>query len=349
MVAVKAAVLHQPKDLRIEDADRPVAGPGELVLQVKACGVCGTDQRVYLGTKSRGIHFPCVIGHEIAGVVVDRGAGVSDFDTGDRVALVPVIPCMRCACCMRGLDNICLNRIAIGYEFEGGFQQYMTVPQIALKAGNVIRIPEQLSFDEAALIEPFACCVNGSQRSQIPPDGTVVIAGAGPIGLMHLKLAKAFGAAKVIVSEPARVRMEYARQMGADIVTDPTQDDLHQAVMDQTDGLGADSAIMAIGVPELVGQLAGMLRKGGTLNLFAGFQEDAQATITCNLIHYGQINVTGSAAASRQHFQQAMTLLESGKVTLSDLITHRFALENIHDALDMMTRGQGLKGIMLPA
>ncbi len=346
---MKAAVLHQPEDLRIEDTKQPQVGPGELLLEVKACGVCGTDRRVYLGTKSRGIHFPCVIGHEIAGVVVECGTGQQEFQTGDRVAVVPVIPCGSCAYCMRGLDNICLNRTAIGYEFDGGFQEYMKIPTAALQVGNVVKIPEQLSFDEAALIEPFACCVNGNQRSKIPPGGTVVIAGAGPIGLMHLKLAKAVGAAKVIVSEPSPQRRDWAGQMGADLIIDPQEEDLHQIVMDQTDGLGADSAILAIGVAPLVSQLARLLRKGGTLNLFAGFPEDAEANITCNLIHYGQINITGSASASRQHFRQAMALIASGKIVIDDLITNRFPLNQIHDALDMMARGQGLKGIMLPA
>jgi L-iditol 2-dehydrogenase len=344
---MKAAMLYKPEDIRIEEVEIPKAGPGELLLKVKACGVCGTDLRVFLGKKKRGIHFPCVIGHEVTGTVVEWGEGVQGFGSGDRVAVVPVIPCLRCAYCLRGLDNLCLNRVAIGYEFDGGFQEYLGVPDVAVRAGNVMKIPDGLGFEEAALLEPFACCVNGNQRSGISLGGTVVIAGAGPIGLMHLKLARVSGAATVIMSEPSATRRASALQMGADVVIDPGETDLRQTVMEHTDGLGADSAIMAIGIPALVSPLAEMLRKGGTLNLFAGFQEGAETRIGCNQIHYGQINLTGSASASREHFQQALALVVSGKVQLKDLITHRFSLEEVPQALGSLSRGEGLKSIML--
>jgi L-iditol 2-dehydrogenase len=345
---MKAAVLYKPEDLRIEEIEVPEAGPGDLLLQVKSCGICGTDLRVFQGRKSRGIHFPSVIGHEIAGIVVESGDGVQAFEPGDRVVVVPVIACLSCAYCLRGLDNLCLNRVAIGYEFDGGFQEYVRIPEVAVRNGNVMKIPEGLDFDEAALIEPFACCVNGSQRSRIPPGGTVVIVGAGPIGLMHLKLSKTLGAATVIMSEPSPTRRDAAQKMGADIIVDPEAGDLEQVVLERTHGLGADSVTMAIGIPKLVGQLAGLLRKGGTLNLFAGFAEEAEAQVTCNLIHYGQITMTGSASASREHFRQALGLVASGSVSLTDLITHRFSLDELQMAFDIIARGQGLKGVAVP-
>lgn len=345
---MKAAVLYKPDDLRVEEVDRPNAGPGELVIRVKGCGVCGTDLRVIRGKKKRGIHFPSVIGHEIAGEVVEGGSGVQEFQPGDRVAVVPVIPCFHCAYCLRDLENLCLNRRAIGYEFDGGFQEYLRLPEVAVRTGNVMKIPETLSFEEASLLEPFACCVNGSQRSNIPLGGTVVIIGAGPIGLMHLKLAKVFGAATVIMSEPAPLRREAALQMGADVAIDPKEADLQQVVMEHTDGIGADTVILAIGIPGLVGDLAKLLRKGGTLNLFAGFEEEAEARLLCNIVHYNQVTITGSASSSRLHFQQAIALVGSGRVQLNDLITHRFPLEEIHGALQMTMEGKGLKAIVVP-
>jgi len=345
---VKAAVLHKPDDLRVEEVDRPRVGPGELLIQVKGCGVCGTDLRVIRGRKRRGVHFPSIIGHEIAGEVVETGTGVLAFQPGDRVAIVPVIPCLRCAYCLRDLENLCLNRTAIGYEFDGGFQEYLKIPEVAVRTGNVMKLPGHLSFEEASLLEPFACCVNGSQRSNIPLGGTVVIVGAGPIGLMHLKLAKVFGAATVIMSEPAPFRREAALRMGADVALDPRETDLHRVVMERTAGIGADSVILAIGIPGLVGELAKLLRKGGTLNLFAGFDEEAEARILCNIVHYNQVTITGAASSSRRHFEQALALVASGRVQLNDLITHRFPLEGIHEALQTTMEGKGLKAIVVP-
>ncbi|MBI3988330.1 MAG: alcohol dehydrogenase catalytic domain-containing protein [candidate division NC10 bacterium] len=345
---MRAAVLYKPDDLRVEEVEHPTVGPGELVIQVKGCGVCGTDLRVIRGKKKRGVHFPSVIGHEIAGEVVERGSGVQGFQPGDRVAVVPVISCFQCAYCLRDLENLCLNRRAIGYEFDGGFQEYLRLPEVAVRTGNVMKIPERLSFEEASLLEPFACCVNGSQRSNIPLGGMVVIIGAGPIGLMHLKLAKVFGAATVIMSEPAPLRREAALQMGADVAIDPKETDLQQVVTEHTDGIGADTVILAIGIPGLVGDLAKLLRKGGTLNLFAGFEEEAEARLLCNIVHYNQATITGSASSSRFHFQQAIALVGSGRVQLNDLITHRFPLEEIHGALQLTMEGKGLKAIVVP-
>ena len=215
---MKAAVLQAPNVLRLAEMATPEAAPGELVLRVRAATVCGTDLRILSGRKTKGVRFPSVIGHEFAGDVVQAGAGVTQFKVGDRVCMDPVIPCRACAYCKSGRENVCVNRQAMGYEFDGAFAEYIRIPAIALAAGNVFHMPEGMSFEAAALAEPLACCINGQRNAQVGMGDSVVILGAGPIGLMHAALARAAGARQVIVSEPNAARRQAAAERGVNHV-----------------------------------------------------------------------------------------------------------------------------------
>ncbi|MBW1995662.1 MAG: alcohol dehydrogenase catalytic domain-containing protein, partial [Deltaproteobacteria bacterium] len=290
---MKAAILHKPNDLRVEEVDVPAIASDEMLVKVKACAICGTDTRIFRGTKTTGIRYPSVIGHEISGVVASCGSLVQGYKEGDTVSICPVIPCGVCFACQRGMDNICLNRTAIGYEYDGGFQEFMKIPEAAIRQGNVFKTPADMSFEVSSLIEPLACCYNGNRRSQIKPGDTVVIIGAGPIGLMHLQLAGLAGATKIIISEPIEERRSLAMEMGAHICIDPEAEDLKEVVMHETRGLGADATVMAIGVPDLVNAVFKITRKQGSVNLFAGFGGKGESTIEANLIHYNELNVTG--------------------------------------------------------
>ncbi len=345
---MKAAVLYKPNDLRIEDRDVPPFGADEMLVKVKACALCGTDTRIYKGTKTKGVHYPSVIGHEISGTVEACGSAVYGFEAGEPVTICPVIACGVCYACQRGMDNICLHRTAIGYEYDGGFQETMRIPAAAIRRGNIFKAPYGLSFEVLALIEPLACCYNGNRRSRIGPGDTVVIMGAGPIGLMHLQLARLAGATTVIVTEPQEERRIMASDMGADLCLDPRTDDLLEVVMKETQGLGADATLLAIGVPELVNEALRITRKQGSLNLFAGFGGKGESTFEANLVHYNEIHVTGTASAARRHFHDALRLVVSGQVKLENLVTHRFALEDIGQALETVLQGAGLKVIVQP-
>jgi L-iditol 2-dehydrogenase len=246
------------------------------------------------------------------------------------------------------MDNICLNRTAIGYEYDGGFQEYMRIPGAAIQRGNIFKAPQGLSFEVLSLIEPLACCYNGNRRSMIKPGDTVVIMGAGPIGLMHLQLARVAGATTVIVTEPQEERRSLASEMGADICVNPQKDDLTEVVMRETQGLGADATLMAIGVPGLVNDAMRITRKQGSVNLFAGFGGKGESMFEANLVHYNETHVTGTASAARRHFHDALRLLVSGQIDLEKLITHRFALEDIDEALETVLQGAGLKVIVQP-
>ena len=340
---MKAAVLQAPNVLRLTEMAIPEAAPGELVLRVRAATVCGTDLRILSGRKTKGVRFPSVIGHEFAGDVVQAGAGVTQFKVGDRVCMDPVIPCRACAYCKSGRENVCVNRQAMGYEFDGAFAEYIRIPAIALASGNVFHLPEGMDFEAAALAEPLACCINGQRNAQVAMGDSVVILGAGPIGLMHAALARAAGARQVIVSEPNAARREAAAQRGVDHVCDPSAGPIGDVIRSRTDGLGADVVILAIGVPQVVNEALTLVRRGGRVNLFAGFSAGDTSTIDVNLIHYGEIVVTGASALSRRDYELALNMLASGQIDAGTLITHRFEVAQSLAAFDEAGSGRALK------
>ena len=222
----------------------------------------------------------------------------------------------------------CMNRKAIGYEFDGGFEEYIRIPEIAIKSGNVVKLPEDVSFTAGALIEPLACCIRGLKNAGTGFNDTVLIVGAGPIGLMHMQLAKIAGAKEVIVSEPNEMRREVALELGADKVVDPTTEDLPQIISEATNGMGADVIVMAIGVPALVNSTLKLCKKGGTVNLFAGFAGTGECTIEVNTIHYNEIKVNGSTAYKREDYLEAADMVKTKKINLDRIATLHILLKN---------------------
>ena len=255
----------------------------------------------------------------------------------------PVIPCLSCAYCKNGHENVCQNRQAMGYEFDGAFAEFIRIPAIALKAGNVFKMPEGMSYEAAALAEPLACCINGQRNAEVRMGDCVVILGAGPIGLMHAALARLAGARQVIVSEPNAMRRQAAADRGVDHVCDPSSESLDAFVKARTEGLGADVVILAIGVPQLANEALTIVRKGGRVNLFAGFSAGATSEIDVNLIHYNELIVTGASALSRRDYELAMTLLSTGQIDANSLITHRYSVADSLTAFDEAGSGRALK------
>lgn len=343
-----AAVFKGPDQMNIEDVPTPETGEDELLLQVKACAICGTDLRIYSGQKTRGVRIPSILGHEIAGLVTRVGERVEDFKKGDRVAIAPVLPCGTCQNCKSGQENACLNRKGLGYEYDGGFAEYMKIPGEYLKKGNLFKIPEGLSFEEACLAEPLSCVYNGNERTSIKINDTVVIIGAGPIGLMHLMLSKAKGATDIIVSEPIEERRKLALELGADFTINPDQEDIYRAVQEYTGGKLADAVILSIGIASLVNPALNLLKKGGILNLFAGFPKGREALIEPNIIHYNEVWVTGATASSRIDYEKSLDLIARSKIDLKPLISHTYPLEEIDKAFQIVSRGEGIKVIIKP-
>jgi L-iditol 2-dehydrogenase len=345
MAKMPAAVFYAPGDIRLEEIEAPEAGPGEIVVRVRAAGICGTDVRIMKGGKK--VAAPIVIGHELAGEISALGEGVSGFQLGDRVTVEPVIPCGKCALCLRGRRNICLTRPTIGYEYDGAFAKYVRVPASGVAAGNVIPLPEGISFEEAAIAEPLAAVVNGIDRCNIQLGDTVLILGAGPIGLAHLQLSRAAGATHVYVSEPNDERRQTTLQFGADGVINPLSEDVVARAKAWTGGVGVDVVIVAAGVPAAMEAGLKALRKGGVFNIFAGSPPNSTFALEPNVVHYGELIVTGSSGHTAAHMKRAVDLITSGVIDAKRLITHRFQLSEIQEALGARQALTGLKHVVV--
>lgn len=232
---------------------------------------------------------------------------------------------------------------AMGYEIDGAFAEYVRIPVSGVASGNVFAVPEGLSFEQAALAEPLSCVMNGQERVGIAMGDVVVVLGAGPIGILHVKLARLSGVRTIIVSEPNPLRREAALKAGADIAIDPTIDDLTARVRAASDGLGADVAIVAIGVPSLANDAIRLVRHRGRVSLFAGFSKGVQAELDVNAIHYGELIVTGSFGLTRLQFERSLKMIASGQLEIGSMLTHRFGLEDIATALATAEQGSAIK------
>ena len=337
---MRAAVLKAPNELILAEAPEPRAEPGDLVLRVRAATICGTDIRILRGRKTAGVRYPSIIGHEFAGEVV---VGTLEFPVGTRVGVCPSIPCGHCAQCLHGRENLCPDQQAMGYHIDGAFAEFVRIPGRAVSTGHVHKLPDAMAFDEAALAEPLACVINGQNRIGLTQGDSVTVLGAGPIGLLHVQLARLRGAARVIVSEPSPQRREAALSFGADVVIDPTEADLRERVRQETWGLGADVVICAIGIPALAQQAIGLAGIGGRVSFFAGFSKGEKADLDINAIHYDELRITGSFGLSRLDFATALRILADRRIDARPMITHRYGLSDVSEAFAQAERGSAIK------
>ena len=348
---MKAVILHgpdnYPNNYEVMDIDKPSCGKREILLKMKAAALCGTDKRIFTGGKTKGVRPDSVVGHEICGLIEQVGEEVEGFAVGDRVAIANVIPCGHCTACLNGRENACLNRKAIGYEFNGGFEEYVLIPEVCIESGNVVKLPESVTFTAGALIEPLACCIRGLDNTGTGFNDTVLIIGAGPIGLMHLQLSLIAGAQKVIVSELDPEKRELALKLGACRAVDSTKEDLHAIVMEETKGEGVDRIVMAIGVPALVDSTFKLAKKGGTVCLFAGFPKGRMSEFDPSVIHYNELHVTGSTAYKRSDYLQAADMVINGKIDLDAIVSAKFKLDDFREALDLHMAGTALKVVIV--
>jgi L-iditol 2-dehydrogenase len=343
-----AARLMAVNDLKVEDVPTPSAGSGEVLVEVGANTICGTDLRIIRGEKTSYVELPVILGHEAAGRVVEVGEGVDRYAPGDRVALNPGIPDRRCWACRHDLENVCEHKRIVGYSVDGGLAQYMLVPAESVDAGSLFVAESDLPYEQLALAEPLGCVVNGQRLTPAGVGDTVLIMGAGPIGLMHLQLVLLSGAGAVIVSQRSPARRALAERLGATVAVDPTSQDLAEVVDDITGRRGVDLAIIAIGVPELVNEALRLTRLGGRVNIFAGLAGKGWAEVEANLIHYRQLMVTGSSDVRRSDYEAALDLITSERVDTASLVTHRFPLEDVAGAFATAAGREAVKVAVLP-
>ena len=347
---MKAAIYHGPNDIRVEDVPKPVPGAREMVIRVQSANICGTDLRIFHGKHRM---YPegtrRIPGHEVVGIIDDVGSKVVEFSPGQKVFVAPNMGCGHCEQCIRGNNNLCVNYEAFGVTRDGGFAEYMLIPEKAIQQGNVIPISADVDPAVAALVEPFACVLRGQNSLHIQPGEIVLIIGAGPIGVMHTKLAKVRGAGLVIVSEPISFRAEQVKNAGADHVINPMEQDLQAELLNLTHNHGADVIIVAAPVHVAQESTLDLAAIGGRINFFGGLPKDKPTiNFNSNLVHYKELQVTGTTACSTSDCWQASSLINYGLVDLSDLISKRFPIEETLKAFEAAENRKSLKIVIEP-
>ncbi|UCC65169.1 MAG: alcohol dehydrogenase catalytic domain-containing protein [Anaerolineae bacterium] len=347
---MKAAFLVRAGELEIREVPDPVPSDGGLVLEVEACGVCGSDLRRWKEGPPAGVEG-IVPGHEVAGLVVEIGKNVAQYVPGDRLAVAPDIHCGQCYYCQRGMFNLCddLRYLGISPGYPGGFAEKMALTDEVLANGIVHRIPDGLSFTEAALAEPCSSVLAVHHKAGTSLNDTVVVIGAGPTGCLHIVIAKARGA-RVIVSQRSATRRALAQRFKPDAVVDPINEDLTARVDELTGGLGADIVICANPVATTQAQAVEVVRKAGRVVLFGGLPKaDPMTTLDGNRIHYGEIEVVGAFSYHPTFHALALEVLERKLIPTDLLITHTFALEKVREAFQTAASGEGLKVMVEPS
>jgi NADPH2:quinone reductase len=339
---MRSAVLTAERELQVMDRERPTPGADEVIVEVGACGVCMTDYHLYHGTFPSD--FPVVPGHESAGEVVATGDGVSNVQPGDRVAIYPGVPCNECEYCKEGQQNLCQDTVSMGGAgdeiIDGAFAEYLRAPAYCLKPIG------DLSYSEAAFAEPLACCINGVDQAGVESGDTVVIVGAGPIGLLLLQSFRASGAGTIVVSELVDDRREKAAELGADYVVDPTE----RALADHVDDLvnRVDTAVEAVGLPRTIEEAHSITSPGGTTLVFGVPPQDETIELDPFGIYYNEFEVVGAFALTQNTFSRAMTLLQGDRVETAPLVTDEYGLEGLQTAFDQMEATEGLKKVIYP-
>jgi L-iditol 2-dehydrogenase len=342
--------FYAPQDVRVEDAPEPKAGPGGLLLRVRNCSVCGTDAKIWRSGHPN-LSPPRVLGHEVAGDVVEVGQGAGGWSVGDRVQVIAAIPDGTCHECRHGWQTVCPNQERIGYQHDGGFAELMCVPAKVLAVDGVNRVPEGLSFAEASVAEPLSCVINGQEQARVGEGQTVVVVGAGPIGCLHVRLARARGAARVLLIELSARRLELAAGLVApDEAVAAEGTDTVAAVRGLTGGRGADVVIVAAGSGQAQRDALAMAARRGTVSFFGGLPRDRPTvTLDANIVHYREVGIVGANGSSPDHNRQALALIASGAVPVADLITHRLPLERTLEGIHALTRDDAIKVTVEPA
>jgi len=336
---MKSVVFYEANRLVVEDRPVPQIGEYDALVKVHACGICGTDVHILHGEHI--VEFPVIPGHEFSGEVVETGGKVTNIRVGDLVTVDPNIIDYTCCFCRRGDINLCENLAAVGVNFDGGFAEFCRVPAV-----QAYKVPDSIGLDEAAMAELLACCIHGVNRANIVPGSSVVILGAGSVGLVMVQLARVAGASRIIVSEPNEKKRRLAAGFGADVQIDPLKQDVVAEVAELTHA-GADVVIESAGQPETAEPAPKLARRGGTVLQFGVVNPERLVEISPYDVYYKELTIRGSFVNPFTQ-AQAIELLASKQVDVAPLITHRFPLDNAARAFETAQSGNAIKVLLVP-
>jgi len=344
-----AATYTQGGAFSVEEVPTPEIESDDILLRVTAAAICGTDVKIIRsGHRKLAEGQRIVLGHEFVGVIERLGSRVERYEMGQRVGVAPNAGCGRCDACTGGKSNYCPEYTAFGIDRDGGQASYVKIPGRFVSQGNVIPLPEDVSDTAAALLEPFSCVVNGVRVARVELGDTVVIYGAGPIGLMHVMLCRVAGAARIIVVDPLSDRLEKAKELGCDLTLNPREQDVPAHLRHDSDGRGVDVAITACPVPEVQTEAVRVLAPFGRLCLFGGLPKGAgEVPFDTNLVHYGNLLVTGSTGGSIADYRIALKLVADERVDLSRVVSDTFRLDELRQAYDKALSGADGKVVLV--
>ena len=337
---LKAAVLYGKKDIKIEEVNLP-SSQGNIMIKVAACGICISDVKAYQEGQSHYFKPPIILGHECVGNIVTTLKENNYFKKGDRVAVIHAVNCGYCSYCQRGLFELCKNKQRAS---NGGFAEYVSINEKFAKIA-LIKIPTKLSTNEATFLEPIACCIEALERCNIRLGDTIVIIGAGVMGLLLLQLSLLRGASKVVVSETNEYRRNIAKSFGA-IVVNPREINLKKFIIKETNSEGADVAITTVFKENIIQESFSFTRKQGTVFIFGSATSNSKLELDSDKIHYDQIKIIGTSAYKPFHFNIALKLLKESRISATPLITSVKPLDKIKKALEDYTKPENLKIII---
>jgi L-iditol 2-dehydrogenase len=333
----------------VEEVPHPEVPKGGLLLDVQACGLCGSDLRT-LRSGHKKVNFPWTIGHEIAGQVVELGPGYEGkWQKGDLISVGPLVFCGVCDFCLNGEYELCEGYREIGQAWPGGMAEYVGIPEGSIKRGTIERVPDGLDPVFAAIAEPISSCTLAQEKGRVGLGDTVVIIGSGPVGCIHTSLARAKGADKIIVADIVDERLKMAEAFEPDATINAAQTDLVAEVRRLTNGKGADVVVTATPAPGAQIQAVEMARKGGRILLFGGLpHNDSKPGVDMNIVHYNALHLIGCTIFAPRHYRLAVKFVASGRIPADKLVTHRFPLADFKQGANMALEGQVLKAVFSP-
>ncbi len=333
---MKAAVISAKGGVELKDLPTPKIESGELLVHMRACGVCGTDLE-----KIHGEHItPPILGHEVSGQVEEAGEEVQGFREGDRVLVHHHISCGSCFYCKNELETLCEAYPKSNLD-PCGFAEYFRIPATLVNGGTVYRLPESMSYEEGSQVEPTACCIRALKKAGVKAGRSVAVFGVGPVGLTHVQLTKAYGAAPIFAIDILESRREMATKIGADSTLDPTRDSVPETISSRTHGLGVDYAIVATGNLKALEQAFGSVRKGGLVVLFGAPPRGAHLSLDMSRLFLQEVRFQSSYSTSETEMKLALDMIEKKRINPSKLITHRLPLAETVEAFRIAEKGSG--------
>lgn len=332
---MRSAYVKEPAVVEIRDIQTPQLRDGEVLVKMISCGVCGSDLEKVYGRYSQ----PSTrLGHEPAGTISEISSNVKDFKKGDRVFAHHHVPCHKCHYCMHGNETMCQKYSETNLD-PCGLSEEFVVPAWNVANGGLIKLPDEISFEEAAMIEPLACCIRSWNKIKFSKGDSVAILGAGPTGMMHIMLSKIYGMKDIFCFDVNEFRLRFASQFEITDVINPTDKEAYQKILSKTENRGVDVVIVSTGNISAISQSLDFVRKGGTVVLFGVPPKDAKMSIDMSKVYSKEITITPSYAASENDTNQSFILIKEKKIDVKRLITHRFDLSESAKALEYAHQG----------